>query len=168
MILLLEGTSGTGKSSLARRLGDALNLPILKFAVPPEGAFEHFSNHLNAFAEAHPHGIVDRCHLSNWACNGSEGGGVLSYSEWLGLDDWFKRHQTWLFLMVGDPREIQERLLKRDGESPSVPEIGALQLRFLEAFDMSGIEVKGTFDYGTFLMDEHFDHLVHEIKKVMN
>lgn len=161
MVILLEGVNGTGKTSLAKQLGKALNFPTIKFVAPVTDAFDYFD--LSVVKNTHL--IIDRYHLSNWVYGSSEGGTTLSWEEWMKLDTQLQERGVWLFLMVGDPFEIQERLVERDGKAPSTQRLALLQQRFLEAYEMSGIEVKGTFDYSTFLNEERFEHLVGEIRK---
>lgn len=153
MIILIDGVNCTGKSTLAKQFSEDLNWPILKFNVPPESAYEHFSLRIGLMTDAgleEGHFIIDRCHLSNWAYCGMLGGGVLDGSEWNRVDDLLRRHKTWLFLLVDDPFAIEARLQQREGREDGANslkrhELASLQQRFTEAMAMSRIEVKGQF-----------------------
>jgi thymidylate kinase len=159
MILLIEGVNRVGKTTLATRLAQDLDWPILKFNVPPANAYEHFKLSLSLMAELKGSFIVDRCHLSNRAYQEKLGGGVMDFSEWSNLDEWLRGKGAWLFLLVDNPFDIEARLQKRpdkgDGaEHLSRSEIAALQSSFDEAYQTSAIEVKGHFTLPQFIDQE--------------
>lgn len=163
MILLLEGCSAVGKTSLANRFSKELDIPIQHFGIPPvDGVFDYFYRELDIGITMNRHLILDRFHLSNHAYNGKLGGGVLSLPEWLRLDEILSRFETWLILMVDDPflihSRLQEGAARPDGaQSLSRDEVGNIQNRFSDALRMSAIEVKGSYQYRQFVDMEGTD-----------
>lgn len=161
MILLIEGVSCVGKSTLATTLSEAVGVPILKFNVPPADAYSHFQDGLIRQFKESPHFIIDRCHLSNAAYQGMLGGGVMSGVQCGMIDNLLHQMGAWLFLMLDEPALIAERLLQRTGRQDQAEmltrhQLGDLQNRFIDLFDVSRIEQKGSFTLPQFLTDEGF------------
>ena len=143
----MEGCDRTGKSTLAKALAEDLELPILKFGVPPElGVYDYFMDHLKNFEGSSV--IVDRLHLSNYAYNGQLGGDVLLAEEWSLIDNYVARHDGHLFLLVDTPFAVEQRL-RAEGPSEASElkreQIGLLCSRFNASFAASSIRVKGSY-----------------------
>lgn len=147
MILLIEGLNMTGKSTLAAAIGEALDLPILKFNVPPPDAYRHFRDGLLEQYRRSRHFIIDRAHLSNYAYNGCLGGGVLSDRELGKFDHFMSVMECRLFLMGDAVEAVEARMRRRvdkgDGaETMTADKIAAVQVRFLDVYTMSRIDMK--------------------------
>jgi thymidylate kinase len=160
MILLIEGMNVTGKSTLAKAFSETLQIPILKFNVPPVEAYAYFRDGILTQVKASPHFIIDRCHLSNYAYRGTLGGGTMKMVTVGMIDNLLHELNAWLFLMMDSPNLIAERLTLRTGRSDqaenlTTQQIGDIQNRFIDCFNLSRIEVKAQYALPLFIDEGH-------------
>jgi thymidylate kinase len=170
VIILLEGLNCTGKTTLAQKFQEHLDLPIVKFNVPGPDPYQEFSEQLRLAGQQHQHFIIDRLHLSNYAYNGCLGGGVLDIYQWDKIDRMIEEAQGVLYWMVDTPHAIEARLKERSGredgaETMDRGQIGEIMQRFDRAYTQSQIRNKGSYTLPQFyhdgeLTDKFRDHIV--------
>jgi thymidylate kinase len=177
MIILIEGFSCTGKSSLAQVFSKELDIPVVHFGIPPtEDIYDWFFYQFDLAVTKNRHLIIDRFHLSNFAYRDAVGGGVLTNAEWFKLDEMLASFDTCLLLLCDDPFCIQDRLQKREKQDRANQmdrwQIGEIQQRFFEAMRMSQIDSKGSYQFSQFINCEEgympqMEHALREMRKGM-
>lgn len=176
MIIVLEGVSAVGKTTLANHMAEELDAEIFHVGAPPkDDPFGWYLEGVNAAYDRSHSLILDRFHLSNYVYRDMFSGGIMSMQQFLQLDKMLAQMDAWLFLMVDDPFAIEERVRGRAREGDpgltlSRQQFGELQQRFFEAFDLSRIANKGSFRFNQFIehngaWSEQFNDIISTLKE---
>ncbi|WP_328923245.1 hypothetical protein OG429_39955 [Streptomyces sp. NBC_00190] len=129
----LEGSDGTGKSSLARQLADRHGFQVVHSPRTPDAVA--LTGRYKELLAKPGRLVLDRCFVSELVYGPLyRDGSRLTWAQTLELVDLVTTRRGVLVHLTASPLVIHARLLQRDGTAPPLSEIAELTAAYEQAF----------------------------------